>query len=60
MRISKQHHVMIASGGLSPNGKNKGVRRMWQLVKRRDAEARNAKTPHDRTKAHRLNRCGCK
>lgn len=30
-----------------------------QARKRREAEERNARTPHDRTKAHRLNRCGC-
>jgi hypothetical protein len=27
--------------------------------KRFEAEERNAATPHERTKAHRLGRCGC-
>lgn len=30
-----------------------------QARKRREAEERNARTPHDRTKAHRLGRCSC-
>lgn len=30
-----------------------------QARKRREAEVRNSRTPHERTKAHRLGRCFC-
>lgn len=35
----------------------RGVNRALRDIRRRDAETRNLLTPHDRTKAHRLNRC---
>jgi hypothetical protein len=42
------------------NGKQfKGIARIMRDVKRAEAEARNANTPHENTKAHRLDRCDC-
>lgn len=39
---------------------NKGVQKLYRAVKRAEAEARNRLTEHDRTRAHRLGRCGRK
>lgn len=36
----------------------KGIARAEKERKRQEAEARNKKTPHNRTKAHRLGLCG--
>lgn len=40
-------------------GANRGLSRQVAELKRTEAEARNAATPHDRTRAHRLGRCDC-
>lgn len=37
----------------------RGYARLLRQEKRKEAEARNARTPHDRTKAHRLGKCDC-
>lgn len=36
----------------------RGVLKALKVKRRTDAEERNARTSHDKTKAHRLNRCG--
>lgn len=42
------------------NGKmGKGFMTARRHMRRLEAEQRNAQTPHNRTKAHRLERCGC-
>lgn len=35
------------------------MRNVCRPQKRREAELRDAQTSHVRTKAHRLNKCGC-
>lgn len=37
----------------------KGAARTRRAERREDAEHRNAETPHNRTKAHRLGKCDC-
>mgnify|MGYP001579130253 CR=1 FL=1 len=58
MRISEVHAAMKECGTLQENDRNKGVMREWQNLKRADALSRDSKTNHNRTKAHRLGRCG--
>lgn len=38
----------------------KGAQRVRKAVLRAEAEERNANTPHENTRAHRLSRCDCK
>jgi len=33
--------------------------RELKALKRKEAESRNSHTPHNRTKRHRLGKCGC-
>ena len=41
------------------NGRHgKGAMRAHREAKRREAQARNAETAHEDTRAHRLGRCG--
>lgn len=37
----------------------RGIARMVRWEKDSEARERNAATPHNRTKRHRLNRCAC-
>ena len=47
-------------GGFNWNGRAyKGAMRQHREHKREEAEARNKLTPHDRTRAHREDRCEC-
>lgn len=50
----RERHPKIFTGA-----PNRGVARLLKEVKRTEAEDRNARTPHSRTKKHRLGTCGC-
>jgi hypothetical protein len=52
-------HSPATSGNKDHKGTNQGLRRVLANLKRNEAEFRNTNTPHDRTRAHRLNRCDC-
>lgn len=56
-RFSGSYSEIPKSRG--PYGGIRGVLHMYRQWKRAEAEERNARTPHDRTKAHRLKRCSC-
>lgn len=53
------HNPTATGNSKHPGTVNKGLARINRQLKRAEAEARNAMTPHDRTRAHRENRCEC-
>lgn len=70
MRISEVHSAMRECGTL-PTGpltdprtgqrimRNRGVRREWRNHKHMEALLRASVTEHNKTRAHRLNKCYC-
>lgn len=53
MRIREVHAAMKESGTLEQNGRNKGVKRQWRVIKRIEALSRES------ARRHRLGQCGC-
>jgi hypothetical protein len=54
-RFNEENAHLYASARAQekPKGRNKGIMRMFRIAKREQAEARNAKTQPERTRAFR-------
>lgn len=53
------HNAAASGNSKHPGTANKGLGRTLKQLKRAEAEERNSKTPHNRTRAHRVGRCEC-